>query len=81
MLLIDNLEILGQLESEHASHADGHIAVTGEVEIDLQPKERGSKPSIEHGQLTQWKVHGLRHQLRRDIGEKGLFEKADGKTL
>ena len=36
-------EVLGHLESEHQSHADGHLTISSEVGIHLQWVEQGGK--------------------------------------
>src|SRR6185437_8675889 len=40
------IEVLEELETQHPAKADGHVGVTGEVEVDLQRITNDAYPSV-----------------------------------
>lgn len=43
------IEVFRKMESEHEAKADGHIGISGEIEINLQSVGNGSQPGGGHG--------------------------------
>ena len=46
------IEVFAEMEAEHASETDGHIAVAGKIEVDLQRVANGARPSCQHADLS-----------------------------
>ena len=38
------VKVFQEMETKHAAHADGHVTVAGEVEVDLQSVGHGPQP-------------------------------------
>jgi len=38
------VKVFGEMEAEHLPHADGHVGVTGEVEVDLEGEGADTEP-------------------------------------
>lgn len=55
-----------QINIEHPSYADGHVAVTAEVEVKLNRVRKGNEPRLGHGEVV------YRHSVA------GIGENADG---
>ena len=63
------------MEPEDAAQADGHIAVAGKIEIEVQHIGRRVQPDEQHGSLCAAFISG--DQLEEDIGQQHLFGKAE----
>ena len=68
-------KVLPDGEAEHPSHADGHVAVAGEVKVDLQRIADSAKPS-------QTGIHDRRAENRIDhdrcgVGQQKLLAESD----
>lgn len=58
------IEVFRKMESEHEAKADGHIRISGEIEINLQSVGNGSQPGGGHGSrrtIIEYVVSHLRH--------------------
>ena len=69
------VEVLREVKPEDAAQADGHVAVAGEVEIEMKNVSRRVEPGEEDGGLRAVFVGG--DQFIEDIGQQHLFGKAD----
>ena len=47
------VEILRVVQAQHFSHADGHVGVGGEVQIDVQRESADAHPGAQHGQVLE----------------------------
>src|SRR5699024_6126479 len=73
------LEVLQKLEAEHPPQADGHVAVAGEVEVDLEHVAHRANPG---GPGVQLGGGGGEHQVRHaagGVGDEQLLGKPDHK--
>ena len=73
---IGQVEILLEGEAEHPAQADGHVAVAGEIEVDLQGVTHRPQPGQPQVQLPR--RHG-EHRVRHPpggVGQQQLFGKA-----
>src|SRR5262245_66079918 len=52
-------EILREAEAEHSPEAEGHVRISGEVEIDLQRVADDAKPGGRWGQRTRGQYENL----------------------
>lgn len=43
------IEVFREMEPEHEAKADGHVGISGEVEVNLQSVGNGSQPGSGHG--------------------------------
>ena len=67
------IEVFAEMEAEHASETDGHIAVAGKIEVDLQRVANGARPSCQHADLSgRQREHGIRHLTER-VRQQQLF--------
>ena len=73
------IEVFGKGEAENFPQADGHIAVTGKIEIDVQHIGRGVHPAVQHRGLGGSLIH--RDKLIKHIGDEDLFTQAQHKAL
>ena len=48
--LVGRVEILQELKTEHPSQADGHVGVTGEIEVNLERVGQCAEPGVRRGQ-------------------------------
>ena len=69
------VEVLQEVEAEHPAHADGHVAVAGEVEVDLKPVGHGPQPGHGGGEGGEG-VEGGVGQDGHIVGEDHLFPQA-----
>ena len=69
------VEVLEELESEHASEANRHVGVAAEVEVDLQRVADGPEPRERAG----WRGRSERlvRHFRHHVGEQHLLVEAD----
>lgn len=69
------------MEAEHPAQADGHVAVTGEVEVDLEGVGDGGQPI--HERAIVFGVAGVDDgcYLGQLVGQKELFSQAHDKVL
>lgn len=74
------VEILQEVEAEHPAQADGHVAVTGEVEVDLEGIGNGGQPI--HERAIVFGVAGVDNgrYLGHLVGQKELFSQAHNKS-
>ena len=69
------VEVLQEVEAKHPPQADGHIAVAGEIEIDLQSVGYRSQPS--HGNRNRCQfVKSCISDDRHAVGQDHFFAKA-----
>ena len=57
-------------------HADRHVGIAGEIEIELERVGQHADPGL----IERWRVgaEGLRYQRLDAVGQAGLLEQADG---
>ena len=72
-------EILWRPEAEDAPQADGHIAVTGEIEVDLHQVGQSPQPAQGEAQRRAGAENRVR-DLGGGSGQDQLFSKADDET-
>ena len=72
------VEVLRKAEAQHASKAQGHVAVGGEVQVDLEGEGQGVEPGIEHRGSACGVELG--HEIPQEIGQKHLLPQAEEKT-
>ena len=73
------IEVFAEMEAEHASETDGHIAVAGKIEVDLQRVANGARPSCQHADLSgRQREHRVRHLTER-VRQQQLFAQAADK--
>ena len=72
------VEILEKAETENAAHADGHVGIAAEIEIDLEGVGNCHEPAAPEGHIARG------HQLIGDdaagVGQQHLLGKADEKS-
>ena len=73
------VEVLQEVEAEHLPQADGHVAVAGEIEIDLERVGRDAQPRAGEGQLLTRK--GPVPELANGVGQQDLLCHAHGEAL
>ena len=73
------VEVLQEVEAEHLPQADGHVAVAGEIEIDLERVGRDAQPRAGEGQLLTRK--GPVPELANSVGQQDLLCHAHGEAL
>ena len=71
---IGMVEILGVVEAKHPAHADGHVGVAGEIEVDLHGKSEQPKPGASRANLREVAIEPGLHEERGHIGDADLFE-------
>ena len=71
---IGAVEVLQKVEAEHTTHADGHVAVPGEVEVNLQGVGQGPQPG--HGGGGRVGVEGAVGHQGHGVGQDALLPKA-----
>ena len=83
------VEVFLVVEAAHQAHADGHIGVGGEVQIDLQHEGQHHQPHAGDGGVlhdgrgelvVELDGEGLLHDLGAAVGQHGLFGQAHGKA-
>lgn len=68
------------MEAEHPPQTDGHVAVAGEIEEDLETVAHRAEPRKPHAELLRREgVYGIGGR-RRALGEQELLQKAAHKT-
>ena len=60
------VEVLGIVEAEHPAHADRHVGIGREVQIDLQHVGRRAEPALQHREALD-----RREVLRKERGVRG----------
>ena len=73
---IGQVEVLQKPEAEHPAQADGHVAVTAEVEIDLQGVAHRPQPGQPEIQLVRRHGEHRVGNLPRGVGQEDLLPKA-----
>ena len=83
------------MQAQHLAHADGHVGIRAEVQIDLHHEGRHADPGAQHGHLLQraevlGKKAGIArrgvgqqqrvHQCAAGVGKQGLFGEADAEA-
>ena len=75
------VEVLHKLKADHPPQAHGHVAVAGEVEVNLEGIGRQAQPGPHHGQfLPGHGEEGVPHAAD-GVGQEHLLGKAHGKPL
>ena len=69
------VEVFYKMEPEDTAQTDGHVAVTGKVEIEMKNVSRRVKPDEQDGDVRGAFVGG--DQFVEDIGQQHLFGKAE----
>ncbi|MNF82187.1 hypothetical protein D3C84_644870 [compost metagenome] len=72
---IGAVEVLGEVKAQHQAQADGHGAVAGEVEKQLQRVGQTANPGVDKGRVFQ--VERDIHQRRQRVGHQHLHAHAD----
>lgn len=70
------LEVGGDLYIHHPRHADGHVTVTGKIEVQLQAVADGHQPAIHQGQAGSI-VKAMCHIGNEAVCDKHFFTQAD----
>ncbi len=73
--LVRRIEILQELEADHPAQADGHVGITGEIEVDLERVSQRAEPGIRRGKRLGIE-RGIRNPAHR-IGQQDLLGKAE----
>ena len=76
------VEVFLVVEAGHQAHADGHVRVGGEVQIDLQRVCQSSEPGGENchsGKRALGQQNGIRQRSAR-VCKQSLLSKSDGKS-
>ena len=73
------IEVFGKAKAEDLPQADGHIAVPGKIEVDVQRVGHSIHPGEQHRGLAALLVDG--DELIQHIGQQHLFGKAQHKPL
>ena len=73
------VEVFREVKAQHLPHANGHVGIAGEVEVDLKTEGRDAQPAADGRQ----RPGGLRRQLRVPqctdaVGQQHFFPKAHG---
>ncbi|MNO93249.1 hypothetical protein D3C76_848460 [compost metagenome] len=66
------LEVFHEAETHHQAQADGHVAVTGEVEIQLRGIRQGAEPGIARARVLQGKAVVGHH--RQGVGDEDFLD-------
>lgn len=74
-------EVFREVESYGAAQTDGHVGITGEVEIDLQREGYDPYPCLPGGEIVEAAADEGRGDLAEDVGEYNLFPKADEEAV
>ena len=74
--LVGRIEIQRQEDAEHQRHADRHVGIAGEIEIELERVGQRADPGLIEGRRS-W-AEGERDQRLDAVGQAGLLEQADG---
>ena len=74
------VEVFEEVEAEHLAEADGHVAVAGEVEIDLQRVGDGGQPVHERAVIGGVAAVDDGGHLRDLIGQQQLFGQTHDKA-
>ena len=75
------IEVLKEMETEHAPHTDRHVAVTGEVKVNLQSVANRAHPAGKHADLACGQRKDCIRHLSHCIGEQQLFGQAADEPL
>ena len=74
------VEVLAEMEAEHPAEADGHVAVTAEIVVDLHQIRDGADPGGRDVQYLRTSAeNGVRGGAHR-VGDQDLLAQADGKA-
>ena len=71
------VEILGKAEAEHPAQPDGHVGVSGEIEIDLQCEANGAQPCSRGSEPDGWDGEYPVSDGGDVIGDDYLFGRSD----
>ena len=89
------IKVFKVMQTQHFAHADGHIAIRGEVQIDLQGKGQHSHPQSQRGGCREGlEIDGDGRRVRRGlvrqqqavrqraagVGQQSLLGKADAEA-
>ncbi len=75
---IGPVEVFRKVEAQHQAQADGHGAVAGEVEEQLQRIGQAADPGVDEGRLVEVESHV--HQRRQGVGHQHFHAQADHET-
>ncbi|MCY1437284.1 hypothetical protein D9M71_534410 [compost metagenome] len=72
------IEVFREVKAQHQAQADGHGAVAGEVEKQLQRVGQATDPGVDEGRVLQMEGHV--HQRRQGVRHQHLHAHADHET-
>ena len=73
------VEVFRKVKAQHLPHADGHVGIAGEVEVDLEAEGRDAQPAADGRQRPGRLRCQLRVPQRADaVGQQHFFRKAHG---
>ena len=75
------IEVLLELKAYHAAEADGHVRVTGEVEVDLQREGYDAQPGAENGEPAVGDGGVVVPELAEAVCDEHLLRHADHEAL
>ena len=67
------VKVFWEMEAENTTQTNGHVRITGKIEIDLQSIGYYAKPSCACGQLIWILAKNPICDLTKGIGQKDLF--------
>ena len=68
------VKVLGVVEAEHPAHADGHVGIAGEIEVDLKGEGEQAKPGAGRTDLREVAIEPGLYEQRGHIGDTDFFE-------
>ena len=81
--LIRVVEVLEIAEAHHAAHADGHVGIRREVQVDLQAEEQHAQPVTSRRLSSQAGIADGQQRIGNRsarVGQNGLFRQTDAEA-
>lgn len=75
------VEVLEYAEPEHATHPNGHVGVTGEIEEYLQRITDDPEPGKSRGEMRGWDSEYLISYDTEDVGDEDFLPESSDKPL
>ena len=75
------VEVFVEMKAQTASHADGHVGITREIEVDLEGEGQNADPSAGGAQIVERTAEELVDDFRELVGEQYFFPESDEEAI
>ena len=73
-------EVFRRGKAKHLPQTDGHVAVSGEIQKDLERVGQGGEPGKRRADVGPFHCENPVHRARQGVGKQELFAKADDES-